>query len=101
MLINIRAGDVPELIRKTAEEVTGAFFEMNRTDRFRQYAGSQRRFVRQCWKDHIGTAIELLSALLSQPGRTEHEKNAIYDALVEFNERSSAGTPKNTLRRLQ
>lgn len=101
MLLNIRAGEVPLLIRKTAEEVAGAFYDMNRTDKFRQYAGTQRRFVRQCWKDHLGTAIELLSALLGENGRSEHEKAAIYDALIEFRERSENGTPKLSVRSLQ
>ena len=101
MLLNIRSGEVPLLIRKTAEEVAGAFFEMNRTDKFRQYAGTQRRFVRQCWKDHLPVAIDLLAALLDDKGRSEHEKNAIYDALIEFRERSQAGTPKLSVRSLQ
>lgn len=101
MLLHIRAGEVPELIRKTAEEITGAFYEMNRSEQFRQKVGTQRRFVRQCWKDHVNVAIDLLSALLAEPGRDEREKEQIYDAIVAFKMRASRGTPMLTLGRLQ
>lgn len=101
MLLNIRTGDVPLLIRKTAEEVTGAFYEMNRSDKFRQYAGAQRRFVRQCWKDHVQTAIDLLTQMLAMPGTSDHVKDEIYDALIEFKERSQQGTPALSTRSLQ
>lgn len=101
MLLNIRSGDVPVLLRKTAEEVAGAFFDMNRSDKFRMYAGTQRTFVRQCWKDHLPIAIDLLSALLAEPGRDEREKEEIYDALVAFNNRASERTPNLSLRSIQ
>jgi hypothetical protein len=101
MQLNIRAGEVPELIRKTAEEITGAFYEMNRSERFRQQAGTQRRFIRQCWKDHVNVAVDVLSSLLAEPGRDEREKEQIYDAIVAFKMRASRGTPMITLGRLQ
>lgn len=101
MLLNIRTGEVPELIRKTAEEVAGAFYDMNRTDRFRQQAGTQRRFVRRHWQDHIEMAMECLVGVLALPGTSEHEKRAIYDAITEFNERSSEKTPELSMRNVQ
>ncbi|UIY28708.1 hypothetical protein LZK73_18430 [Neorhizobium galegae] len=101
MILNIRSGDVPELVRHTAKEVAGAFYDMNRTERFRQQAGTQRRFVRQCWKDHVQTAVDLLTSLLALPGTSDHEKAAIYDALTEFTERSSERTPGYSTRSLQ
>jgi hypothetical protein len=101
MLLNIRAGEVPQLIKHTAKEIAGAFYDMNRTERFRQQAGTQRRFVRQHWKDHVEVAVEALVGVLSLPGTSDHEKNAIYDALTEFNERATERTPELSRRSLQ
>lgn len=95
MNINIRSGDVPVLIRKTAEEIAGAFYEGNRSDQFRQNAGSQKNFIRRHWKDHIGDTIQCMAQLLSQPGFPDREKERIHDAIVEFHERAKPGTPRN------
>lgn len=101
MLLQIRAGEVPKLIKHTAKEIAGAFYDMNRTEQFRQMAGNQRRFVRLHWTHHIPVAIECLTGVLALPGTSEHEKEEIYDALTLFNERSSAGTPSLSTRLLQ
>lgn len=101
MLLNIRTGEVPELVRKTAEEVAGAFYDENRTDRFRRYAGTQDAFVKAAWKDHVQTAVDLLTTLLSMPGTTDLQKQSIYDALMEFQERSTERTPDLSMRSLQ
>lgn len=89
------------LIRKTAEEVAGAFYDMNRSETFRMHAGSQDAFVKAAWKDHVQAAVDLLTTLLSMPGTTGHERDEIYDALTEFSDRSSEGTPILSSRRLQ
>lgn len=100
MNINIRSGDVPPLIRKTAEEIAGAFYEGNRSERFRAGAGSPKNYIRRHWKDHISDTIRCMAALLGQPGFPEHEKERIHEAIVEFTERAKPGTPKNlSLRR--
>jgi len=91
--INIRSGDVPVLIRKTAEEIAGCFYEENRSERFRKEAGSQKQFIRRHWKDHISATIQCMAQLLSQPGFDEREKERIHDAIVEFHERAKPGTP--------
>lgn len=101
MLLNIRAADVPLLIRKTAKEMAGAFYELDRTPQFRAQAGSQKRFIRDHWKDHIGIAIEALVTLMGQKGTSEHVKAEIYEAIIEWRERSKQGTPKPTTRTLQ
>jgi len=95
MNINIRSGDVPVLIRKTAEEIAGCFYEENRSERFRKEAGSQKQFIRRHWKDHISVTIQCMAQLLSQPGFDEREKERIHDAIVEFHERAKPGTPRN------
>jgi hypothetical protein len=93
--INIRAGDVPVLIRKTAEEIAGCFYEMTRTERFRTQAGTQRQFIKRHWKDHLGHALESLSGVLAMPGFPDEEKTKIYDAITEFHDRAKSGTPRN------
>lgn len=101
MLLQIRAGEVPKLIKHTAKEIAGAFYDMNRTDQFRAMAGNQRQFVRRYWTDHVPVAIQCLTGVLALPGTSEHEKLEIYDALTEFQERSSATTPSLSTTRLQ
>ncbi|KAA3504604.1 hypothetical protein DXM27_05160 [Rhizobium rhizogenes] len=101
MLLQIRSGEVPELIQHTAKEIAGAFYDMNRTDQFRAQAGTQRRFVKMHWKDHIQTAIDSLVGVMALPGTTEHVKQEIYDAITEFNDRASEKTPELSLRNLQ
>jgi hypothetical protein len=100
MLLNIRQGEVPDLIKNTAQEIAGAFYDANRTERFRQQAGSQDDFVRRHWKNHIDHAVEALSMVLGQPGTPEDQKEAVYDAICEYRERSQRGTPQITTRRL-
>lgn len=101
MLLQIRAGEVPGLIKHTAKEIAGAFYDMNRTEQFRQLAGTQRQFVRKYWTDHVPVAIECLTGVLAMPGTSEHEKLEIYDALTLFQARSSATTPQLSTTRLQ
>jgi len=101
MNINIRSGEVPILIRKTAEEIAGCFYELSRTDRFRTEAGSQKQFIRRHWKDHLGNAVQSLAGLLGQPGFPEDQKLKIHDALIEFHERAKPGTPQLSTRNWQ
>ena len=101
MQTHIRTADIPELIRETAKELAGAFYDMNRTPEFRQKAGKQRQFIKMYWKDHVELAYETLSALLGQPGTADPVKEKIYEALIEFSERASQGTPAITTRTLQ
>ena len=100
MLLQIRAGEVPKLIKHTAKEIAGAFYDMNRTDQFRAMAGNQRAFVRRYWTDHVPVALQCLSGVLSLPGTSEHEKEEIYEALTQYQERTSAGTPSLSIGRL-
>jgi hypothetical protein len=99
--INIRSGEVPILIRKTAEEIAGCFYELSRTDRFRTEAGSQKQFIRRHWKDHLGNAVQSLAGLLGQPGVPEDQKMQIHEAILELHERAKPGTPKLSMRNWQ
>lgn len=98
--LKIRAGEVPELIRKTAEEITGEFYEQNRSDQFRSNAGSQRYFIRRHWKSHVNHAVQALSMVLGQPGIPAQNKEQICEAILEFNRRTNMRTPGLTLGRL-
>lgn len=97
MLVNIRAKDVPPVIRKTAEEIAGAFYEQTRTDQFRQEAGAQRYFISRHWKKHVGQALESLSGLLAMPGIPDDQKAVIYGAVTDFYNRSYRGRPKGLI----
>jgi hypothetical protein len=85
-----------KLVRDTAKELAGAFFDnqdvfrdgrMNRSQLFRIKAGSQREFVRTYWKDFVPLARSILGRMLSEPGRSDTDKDRIYDALL--NERGA------------
>lgn len=93
-LYQIRSGEVPGLIKNTAKEIAGAFYDMNRTERFRKSVGSQDNFVRRHWKDHVPTAIECLGGVLGLPGTPQDHKDAIYDAITTFHDRASYGKPR-------
>ena len=98
--LKIRAGEVPKLIRQTAEEIAGEFYELNRTDQFRKTAGTQRHFIRRHWKSHVEFAIQALSMVLGQPGVPEENKENILEAILQFRQRSTRHTPGFTLGRL-
>jgi len=92
-LRKIRAGEVPELIRKTAEEITGEFYEQARSEQFRESAPNQKYFVRRHWRDYVNQAVQALSMVLGQPGIPAENKEQILEAILEFNRRSTAGKP--------
>lgn len=81
---NLRAGEVPHLIRKTAEEICGVFYDDPRSERFRQNAPRERDFIKRYWPKHVENAVQALSMLLGEPGFPEAEKQKIYDAIVEY-----------------
>lgn len=95
MTVQIRAGEVPELIKKTAQEIAGCFYDQNRTDQFRAEAGSQDHFVKRHWKSHIGLAIESLAGLLGNRGIPEDQKELVHEAILEFYERGTRHKPKS------
>lgn len=85
-----------KLVRYTARELAGAFFDNNdvfrdgrleRSTLFRTKAGSQREFVRTYWKDFVPLARSILGKMLSEPGRAQADQDLIYDALL--NERGA------------
>lgn len=99
MLLNVRAGDVPELIRKTAEEFCGVFYDGPRSDKFRKVGMTQKAYVRKYWGNFVQDAIEVLSGMLGMEGFDPDEKQEIYDALISFRMIATETTPKYSLGR--
>jgi len=82
---------VHPLVKNTAREFAGAFFDnqdvfsdnrYERTEEFRIREKSQRAFVNAHWPEFVKLARKALTVLLAEPGRDESEKTQIYDALI-------------------
>ena len=103
----IRAGDVPALIRKTAEEFAGEFYDGERTPKFRlagaKYGLTEKAYIRRYWTNFVEIAIQVLAHILEQPSTPEEQKREIYDAILDYRERSRLSTANLpiTFRRLQ
>lgn len=81
-----------KLVKKTAKELAGAFFgnedtfrdgRVMRTDRFRAANISEKQFVDAYWTDFVVIARKTLAHILTLPGTTQIQKDAIFDALLE------------------
>ena len=75
------------LVRRTAKDIAGAFYEQNRTDRFRKFWPDQDQYIARNWPDFVEEARSTLAGLLGQKTTSEHLKREIFDALQEDNER--------------
>jgi hypothetical protein len=85
-------GRTSKLVKHTAKEMAGAFFDgqdmfhdgrVERSTLFRIKARNQREFVNTYWRDFVPIARKTLAGMLSDPGRSQEDKDAIYDALLE------------------
>lgn len=81
----------PLMIRQTAKELAGAFYEGNdvlhdgratRSARFRRAVSNDKAFVWVYWPKFVPLARKILAHMLTEPNRPQHEKDAIFDALV-------------------
>lgn len=81
-----------KLVKKVAKELAGAFFDgedalhdgrIGRTQTFRDSGMTQDQFVAAYWTDFVKMARKILAHMLQEPGRTDMERNEIYDALLE------------------
>jgi len=79
------------LVRKTAKELAGAFYEDNHSDRFRKFWPSQKVFIARNWPSFVEIARVTLTELLRCDGTPEYQKTEIYEALCEDNERQIRG----------
>lgn len=80
------------LIRRTAKDLAGAFFDnmdvfqdarVERTTIFRQECPDQHAFVQLYWPDFVAVARKVLTHMLTEPGTTQIQKDAIFDALLK------------------
>lgn len=105
MRSHIRAGEVPDLIRKTAEQFAGEFYGGERTPRFRlagtEYGLTEKAYIRRYWPKFVEPAVQVLSHMLGQPGTDEAQKQQIAAAVLEYHRNSTAKPkPPLSLRRL-
>lgn len=86
------AGKVSKLVKNTAKEMAGAFYDgqdmfhdgrVSRSQLFRIKAMTQREFVATYWRDFIVLARNALAQMLNEAGRSTADKDLIYDALLE------------------
>jgi hypothetical protein len=82
---------VDQLIRRTAKELAGTFFDgqdalkdsrVTRTEKFRELYPDQDTFVREQWPSFVKAARTILATMLTEPGRSQRDKDQIHDALM-------------------
>ena len=91
--------DIPLLMRRTAEDLAGAFHDeqledarfstddptRHRSQRFRAHWGKDsRRYVRLNWPTFIPLAKQILGEMLTRHDVTLTMKDAIYEAFLEM-----------------
>ena len=81
---------VPTLIRKTARDIAGAFYEGNRSDTFRKNYPDQYVYIELQWPAFVATAREILTDMLGNGSVSDHEKEEIYNALIAWRENATA-----------
>jgi hypothetical protein len=74
---------VHALVKKTAEEMAGAYYELaaSRDNRFYKEWPSVRVFIRKNWKNFVVTARQVLASMLAKPSTPQIARDQIYDAL--------------------
>lgn len=79
---------VHKLVKKTAKEFAGAYYEIaaSHDNEFYRRFPSQKQFVQARWKHFIVTAREVLTTMLSMKSTPDAEKVEIYEALQLQNE---------------
>lgn len=75
--------DVPLLFRKTAEEIAGAFFDEDRSLRFRGRWKSQKVYVKLNWASFVPVARKVLTHMLDRDDVSLAQKEEIYEAFLQ------------------
>ena len=72
------------LIRKTAKELAGAFYEFQavKNEKFYKLHANVNDFIESEWKNFVLVAKQVLTQCLTSGSLTETEKADIYDALI-------------------
>lgn len=78
-----------QLIRLTAKDLAGAFYEEDRSDRFRKLWPDVRQFTARNWPNFVPMARAILTGMLDPHSNTVQSlKDEIYEALIEDHRRS-------------
>lgn len=85
-----------KLIKSTAVELAGAYYEVAAKDDNRFYAKfrNQKAFMAREWANFVPTARLVLTDMLAKPSVSEMVKEGIYEALI--NDRSIGGTNRGS-----
>lgn len=79
------------LIRQTAKELAGAWYEEQHSERFRKFWPDVKVFIARNWPTYIPLARQILVEMLRRKDSEvpASQKEQIYDALIEDRERSA------------
>lgn len=77
------------LIRKLAKDMAGAFYEENRSVRFRKMWPNARTFIARSWVGFVPEAEKTLVGMLANKSVPEYTKNEIYEAILEQRQRDT------------
>lgn len=87
-----------QLIRMQAKEMAGQFYEGNqRSLRFRVENPDQDDYVAKHWQHFVDVGIQCLTALLGQNDVPQHQKDVIYEELVEHWAKSQSPNAREVL----
>lgn len=75
--------DIPVLLRKTAEEICGAFYEDERSPIFRARWRNQKVYVKLNWASFLPAARTVLTSMLDREDVSITQKEEIYAAFVQ------------------
>lgn len=78
---------VHKQVKKTAQELAGAFYEWQATqkrygDEFYKLYPNVKAFMKKDWPNFVRVAKECMAKQLADPAVPEHEKYLIYEALL-------------------
>lgn len=76
------------LIKKTAEDLAGAYFEEERSERFRKLWPDVRQFIGRNWPNFVTIARAILTEMLRRVDTPDAQKEEIYEALLDDRNRS-------------
>lgn len=75
------------LVRRTAKELCAAFYEADRSERFRKFWPDIKQYIARNWPEFVDPARGVLASMLGRSDVSEHVKKEIYEALQEDHER--------------
>lgn len=77
-----------QLVRRTAKDMCGAFYEENRSEQFRKNWPNQRDYIGYNWPSFVEIARGVLASMLADKSTSQHQRDEIYAAIVEDRRRS-------------